>query len=300
MSGGGTRAQQFMTDLAAMVDHFTGLPTRPVVFLALPPAIFTNTFGISESVTFNQIAPIIQQVATQKGMPIIDVHAPTAGHSKYFSDGVHPTDAGYMIVAQIMHDGLLRPLTGAGGAGGGAGRGGSGGASGSAGRGGSSGASGERRQRRRRRHYGWTRRIERWGGRQRRRRGGRRCRARRRRRCRGGRGRIRSWHRRDGGGRRRIRRCRRRGRRVDGRGRYGAGRGRYRAGRHRSRCRRAPAREPVEAARAPDPGTGMSGGDNGGCACSAGASPPGALIAGFALLGFLLGRRRQGVARTKR
>jgi lysophospholipase L1-like esterase len=142
MSGSSTRAAQFMTDLAAMVDHFTTLSTHPVVYLALPPAIYTNTFGISESVTFNQIDPIIQQVATQKGMPIIDVHTPTSGHAEYFSDGVHPTDAGYTIVAQIMHDGLLRPVTGAGGAGGNGGLGGSGGAGGGAGRGGSAGAAG--------------------------------------------------------------------------------------------------------------------------------------------------------------
>jgi len=104
---GSTRAQQFMTDLAAMVDHFTNTVPRPVVYLALPPAIYTNSFGIVESVTANEIGPIIRQVAMQKGMPIIDVHTPTAGHPEYFSDGVHPTDAGYMIVAQIMHDGLL-------------------------------------------------------------------------------------------------------------------------------------------------------------------------------------------------
>src|SRR6185369_16745439 len=125
----------FMTDAAAMVDHFTNLSTHPVVYLAIPAAIYTNSFGISESVTNNEIAPIIRQVATQKGMPIIDVHTPTAGHPEYFSDGVHPTDAGYMIVAQIMHDGLLAS-SGSGGAGG---RGGAGGAGGAAGRGGSGG-----------------------------------------------------------------------------------------------------------------------------------------------------------------
>src|SRR3954470_8815021 len=110
-SAGTTRAQQFMTDLAAMVDHFTGLATRPVVYLAVPPAIFTNSFGISESVTNNETAPIIRQVAMQKGTPIIDVHAVTASRADLFSDGVHPTDAGYLFLAQVMHDGLLRGPT---------------------------------------------------------------------------------------------------------------------------------------------------------------------------------------------
>ena len=101
---GSTPAQQVMTDLGAMVDHFTNLSTHPVVYLAIPPAIYTNSFGISETVTNNEIAPAIRQVATQKGLPIIDVHAKTVSRADLFSDGVHPTDAGYAYLAQVMHD----------------------------------------------------------------------------------------------------------------------------------------------------------------------------------------------------
>jgi len=110
-TAGTTRAQQFMTDLAAMVDHFRNTATQPTVYLAIPAAIYTNTFGISETVTNNEIAPIVRQVAMQKGMPIIEVHAATVMHADYFSDGVHPTDAGYAYLAQVMHDGLLRVPT---------------------------------------------------------------------------------------------------------------------------------------------------------------------------------------------
>jgi lysophospholipase L1-like esterase len=139
-TAGTTRAAQFMTDYAAMIDHFTNLSTHPVVYVAIPAAIYTNSFGISESVAVNEIDPIIRQVAAQKGAPIIDIHAKSTGHPEYFSDGVHPTDAGYMLLAQWMHDGLLQPA-GTGGAGGG-GSGGSGGAGGGAGRGGAGGAAG--------------------------------------------------------------------------------------------------------------------------------------------------------------
>jgi lysophospholipase L1-like esterase len=110
-TAGSTRAAQFMTDCAAMVDHFTSLSTHPVVYLALPPAIYTNTFGIDETVTSTGIDPVIQQVAMQKGTPLIDLHTPTVGHPEYFQDGVHPTDAGYALVAQWMHDGLMRVPT---------------------------------------------------------------------------------------------------------------------------------------------------------------------------------------------
>ncbi len=43
MVGTGTRAQQFVTDCGAMVDHFASLPTHPLVYLAFPPRAFANT-----------------------------------------------------------------------------------------------------------------------------------------------------------------------------------------------------------------------------------------------------------------
>jgi MYXO-CTERM domain-containing protein len=138
MSGGATRAAQFRTDTAAMVDHFAQLATHPTVYLALPPRIYTNTFGIDDSIMQNQIDPILRDVAAMKGLATIDVGAPTTGHPELFSDGVHPTDAGYMLVATSIHSGLLAAPGGAGGAGGGPG----GAAGGGGGHGGAAGGTG--------------------------------------------------------------------------------------------------------------------------------------------------------------
>ena len=141
---GGTRAAQYMTDYVAMIDHFANLSTRPVVYLALPVTVFSNTFGITNTVLVNDINPIIRQLATQKGLPLIDLATPTATRSELFPDGVHPNDTGYMLVAQIMRDGLLRGggTGGTGGTGGVGGvGGGAGGSSGAAGRGGVGGGS---------------------------------------------------------------------------------------------------------------------------------------------------------------
>ena len=126
MVSGGTRASLFQTDLAALVDHFAGLSTHPLVYLALPPRAFQNTYGISGTIIHDQILPIIKQVAATKNLPVIDVDTPTAGHSELFPDGVHPNDTGYRLLAQVMHDGLLASSGGAGGAGGGGGGGGGG------------------------------------------------------------------------------------------------------------------------------------------------------------------------------
>ena len=148
MSGTSTRAAQYVTDLTAMVDHFTLLSTHPLVYLAYPPRAFANTYGISGTIIHDQIIPLISQVAAAKNLPVIDVDTPTASHSELFPDGVHPNDTGYALVAQVMHDGLLRPLSGQGGNGGDGGKGGQSaqggraGGAGGAGHGGGGGALG--------------------------------------------------------------------------------------------------------------------------------------------------------------
>ena len=180
MVGTGTRAQQFVTDCGAMVDHFASLPTHPLVYLAFPPRAFANTYGISGTIIHDQILPLIQQVATAKGVPIIDVDTPTASLSNLFPDGVHPNDTGYALVAKVMHDGLLASR-------GGGGQGGAGGRAGASGQGGKRRArrpgrqkwpswiARERRRSRERRSWRWP---ARWSERSRRHVGQRRSRGR--------------------------------------------------------------------------------------------------------------------------
>jgi MYXO-CTERM domain-containing protein len=109
---GGTRAGQFATDLAALVDHFATMATQPVVYLALPLDALTNTFTISGPIIHDQILPIINQVASDKRLPTIDLNTPTTAQASYFTaDGVHPNDSGYTVVAGLMRDGLNRVPT---------------------------------------------------------------------------------------------------------------------------------------------------------------------------------------------
>jgi len=130
--------QQFLSDYRAMVQHFSALPPKPLVFLALPLATGTNPCcSIDGTVIHDEILPLIKQVAAEKNLPTIDLNTPTTGHPEYFRDGVHPTDEAYALVAKLMHAGLLVDQSSSGGNG----NGGSGGKSGSGGSAGN-GASG--------------------------------------------------------------------------------------------------------------------------------------------------------------
>jgi len=104
---GGTTSAQFAIDCAAIFDHFSSLPTRPVVYVALPPAAFGNPFGIRGGVIHDEIIPILEQVATRKRLPVIDLNTPTAAFSGEFVDAVHPSDSGYERIAHEIYSALL-------------------------------------------------------------------------------------------------------------------------------------------------------------------------------------------------
>ena len=144
-SGKAKNDQQFLKDYRAMVEHFSALTTKPVVFLALPLATGNSPCcSIDGKVIHDEIVPLIKQLAAEKNLPTIDLNTPTTGHPEYFGDGVHPTDAAYALVAGMMRDGLLtdRGSAAAGGTGGSTAAGGTGSSTAAGGTGNSTAAGG--------------------------------------------------------------------------------------------------------------------------------------------------------------
>lgn len=104
--------QQYKTDYLAMVDHFLNLPTKPTVYVGLPLATGNNPCcSIRGDVIHDQQLPLIKEVAMAKHVPIIDLNTDTLNHPEYFGDGVHPNDAGYVVMAGLVKKGLEREPT---------------------------------------------------------------------------------------------------------------------------------------------------------------------------------------------
>jgi lysophospholipase L1-like esterase len=108
----GKNDQQYLKDYRAMVDHFAGLSTKPTIYVAYPLATGTNPCcDIRGNVIHDEQLPLIEQLAMEKHLPIIDLNTPTTGHPEYFGDGVHPNDAGYLVLANLVKKGLEREPT---------------------------------------------------------------------------------------------------------------------------------------------------------------------------------------------
>jgi acyl-CoA thioesterase I len=108
----GKNDQQYKKDYLALVDHYLGLTPKPVVYAGYPLATGTNPCcSISGTVIHDEEIPLIKQVAMEKHLPIIDLNTPTTDHPEYFGDGVHPNDAGYVVMAGLVKKGLEREPT---------------------------------------------------------------------------------------------------------------------------------------------------------------------------------------------
>ncbi|GDY23935.1 hypothetical protein LBMAG56_52820 [Verrucomicrobiota bacterium] len=98
--------EQFGADLRAMVEHFAGLPSQPKIYLCLPVPVYQDKWGINEPVVKGEVIPIIQQVAKDKGLAVIDLYSALSGHAEMFPDKIHPNAAGAALLAKTVHAAL--------------------------------------------------------------------------------------------------------------------------------------------------------------------------------------------------
>jgi len=102
------KAADFEKQLAEFVRTYQNLAIHPKPHLMTPPAAFRRPgkkeliFKVNDTVIENEIVPIVKRVAAKMDIPVIDIFSATKDHPEYFEDGVHPTPAGYAIIAKIV------------------------------------------------------------------------------------------------------------------------------------------------------------------------------------------------------
>lgn len=82
----------------SLANAFESMPSHPRVWFAVPPGgpMLANTLS-------STVRPALEAT----GRPLIDLYTPTAGHPELFiADGVHPNDAGHLVLATTIADAL--------------------------------------------------------------------------------------------------------------------------------------------------------------------------------------------------
>lgn len=92
----------FKKDLAALVDTFAKLPSRPRVFLCLPAKAYGLAYGINDSIIENGVIPQIRIIAKNKRLTVIDMYKATSNMPANFPDKIHPNEKGARIMAETV------------------------------------------------------------------------------------------------------------------------------------------------------------------------------------------------------
>ena len=111
---------EFEQDLRSMIDQLApkvpvlnkkGKPTKkmqrpqkPRIILCTPIPVYKPSWNINDSVIVNGIVPIINKVAQEEKLEVLDLHSifTNADGKAMQSDGIHPTEAGDTQIARAV------------------------------------------------------------------------------------------------------------------------------------------------------------------------------------------------------
>jgi len=103
---------QFVRDYADMIDRFAELPSCPRIWICHPAPAYGERWGISEKRIKNEVIPIINQIASSRNVPVIDLYGPLSDKPELFPDQIHPNAEGANGIAKEIYAVLTgRPWT---------------------------------------------------------------------------------------------------------------------------------------------------------------------------------------------
>jgi lysophospholipase L1-like esterase len=97
----------FVADYGNMIDVFRALPSRPQVWICKPVPAFRVNFAIRPEVIRDEILPLIDQIAAEKQVPVIDLYTALLDAGPLFPDAIHPNAEGAGLIAQTIAPVLL-------------------------------------------------------------------------------------------------------------------------------------------------------------------------------------------------
>jgi lysophospholipase L1-like esterase len=102
----------FVGDYVKLVSAFQALASKPKIWVALPPPIFSNQSGkINPEYFSTTLIPAIQQAANETHLPVINVYAVLGNYSNDFPDGEHPNSAAAQIIAYTIYTAIISQNT---------------------------------------------------------------------------------------------------------------------------------------------------------------------------------------------
>jgi len=93
---------EFVSDYLYLIDSFAQLSSNPEIWICKPVPVYSELGGITDTIVQNEIVPLIDEIAQQRDVQVIDLFTALSGKSDLFSDGVHPNAQGAKLIAETI------------------------------------------------------------------------------------------------------------------------------------------------------------------------------------------------------
>ena len=97
---------EFKSDYLRMVEELSNIPSRPRIYLCLPPKTGEDRWGINDSTIVAGVIPAVKEIADRCWINVIDTYNTLGGKLEFFADGIHPNPTGAAMIAKEIYDGL--------------------------------------------------------------------------------------------------------------------------------------------------------------------------------------------------
>lgn len=103
-------AKSYEEGIKSLVQTYKNLDTNPTVYLMISPYCFSldgsdiAEYQVQPKVVAGKIRDIVEKVAAEEGVEVIDLYSVTVGKEERYRDGIHFDAEGYEIIADYIYD----------------------------------------------------------------------------------------------------------------------------------------------------------------------------------------------------
>ena len=103
-------AKSYEEGIKSLVQTYKNLDTNPTVYLMISPYCFSldgsdiAEYQVQPKVVAGKIKDIVEKVAAEEGVEVIDLYSVTVGKEEHYRDGIHFDAEGYKIIADYIYD----------------------------------------------------------------------------------------------------------------------------------------------------------------------------------------------------
>lgn len=95
-------ADEYDASYQMLIDTLQAGNPDTRIYLCLPVPVMADKWTMSDSVIVNGVIPSVRRIAERNRLPVIDLYTPFTGRMELFSDSIHPTRQGALLMAETV------------------------------------------------------------------------------------------------------------------------------------------------------------------------------------------------------